>query len=1033
MDPDREKRMKEKHKALAFIQSSLAYPDPAGFKDFLSQLVYNLLVEGEALSRERNWEEAVRELTEGLNIVQYAAAEECEIPEALVESLYVNRAAAYHSMGEYELGLQDCIRALEVCKESYPALYRKALCLKELGLYKEAYKCTTECLLLPQQDTQLNELAQELATHLGLKNRKPYISVKDETVTARGVINGNTTAEAVKVPSTYLGKVSFASMPQSTVPSTFPSRCQLATTLGSEDLDTLEDTELMGDDLDSLLDCFPNKQESDKALFPEPRVKFTSSSTFSSPLPAPTPQLPPAFFSSAVCQLNSLDFLSLPGGEASARPSTLDSLDDLSLFDLRGDAGAAKLGVNTAVFDGLDSLDELLDLSLTADGAEDVHRPGSKADDKTASGLLDELDTWESVSDLSGRLSKSGADALDHLDSLDASFSSADGIREAFPAAAFGERGITPSYSAEATFARSSGNNYMERNNHLTSAGNNALSSTHKFMQACSACFPREGQGIYTFVHKPDLIHKCKRDLLLCRTKSDFNTEWTRVRPSTWTSFTGPFVLCRELLKSGDIGLCKYGEKCTFAFNQIEIDVWTEERKGTLDRSALFDTTPVKLDPVNSIIRLLQENKGIFMFLCQECYDSKPRIISTRSRQNHIICSNLEACHNFCANKCLAFVMKTTTVNYRKVRPLSALCYMDLCRQAMRYGCQREDNCHFAHSFIELKTWKVQRDTDISPDDIVKISTRYQEQQEQNSSKHKVNRPFSPAGRGGGKPRGAGGAGGAGAGRSLNMNMKFACAQCWRDGVISEPDKNLKYCAAKARHMWPKEQRILLVKSLVKGKWVHVRPLPHAKNFPVQYEICNHVIEKRKCTYTGNCMFAHSQEEKEMWMYMKNNDLRDMQQIYDMWLSLTHSQQGDGAVLTQLTPEEKYIIMPTDYAEPMSGSYCRLCGRHSNSERQWQQHISSEKHKDQVFKCEGEEEALTWSYRFPGTCFDLCPRLDGECPDGMSCDYAHSPEELQEWMERRGCLRRKLAKAREEMLIMPDEFDFGKYNFLLQD
>lgn len=60
-------------------------------------------------------------------------------------------------------------------------------------------------------------------------------------------------------------------------------------------------------------------------------------------------------------------------------------------------------------------------------------------------------------------------------------------------------------------------------------------------------------------------------------------------------------------------------------------------------------------------------------------------------------------------------------------------------------------------------------------------------------------------------------------------------------------------------------------------------------------------------------------------------------------------------------------------------------------------------------------------------------RLGGGCPDGMSCDYAHSPEELQEWVERRTFLRQKLAKAREDMLIMPDEFDFGKYNFLLQD
>lgn len=60
-------------------------------------------------------------------------------------------------------------------------------------------------------------------------------------------------------------------------------------------------------------------------------------------------------------------------------------------------------------------------------------------------------------------------------------------------------------------------------------------------------------------------------------------------------------------------------------------------------------------------------------------------------------------------------------------------------------------------------------------------------------------------------------------------------------------------------------------------------------------------------------------------------------------------------------------------------------------------------------------------------------RLDDGCSDGVSCDYAHSLDELQEWTERRDFLRQKLAKAREDMLIMPDELDFGKYNFLLKD
>lgn len=63
----------------------------------------------------------------------------------------------------------------------------------------------------------------------------------------------------------------------------------------------------------------------------------------------------------------------------------------------------------------------------------------------------------------------------------------------------------------------------------------------------------------------------------------------------------------------------------------------------------------------------------------------------------------------------------------------------------------------------------------------------------------------------------------------------------------------------------------------------------------------------------------------------------------------------------------------------------------------------------------------------------ILTRLDDGCSDGVSCDYAHSPEELQEWRERQDFLRKKLARAKKDMFIMPDEVDFGKYNFLLQD
>lgn len=119
-----------------------------------------------------------------------------------------------------------------------------------------------------------------------------------------------------------------------------------------------------------------------------------------------------------------------------------------------------------------------------------------------------------------------------------------------------------------------------ERNGRLQMSFANPLSSTHKFLQACSACFLRKGTftrrslvwreikmeicvhpetvskawfllflsdpGIYAFVHKPDLVHKCKKDVLLCKRKGGLQSEWTKVRPlPQMLFFNGPFVLCK--------------------------------------------------------------------------------------------------------------------------------------------------------------------------------------------------------------------------------------------------------------------------------------------------------------------------------------------------------------------------------------------------------------------------------------------------------------------------------------------------------
>ncbi|KAG7275507.1 hypothetical protein CRUP_032550 [Coryphaenoides rupestris] len=430
----------------------------------------------------------------------------------------------------------------------------------------------------------------------------------------------------------------------------------------------------------------------------------------------------------------------------------------------------------------------------------------------------------------------------------------------------------------------------------LSMLSRNPLAATHEFRQACHACYSRIGPRVMDYQYQPEAAHRCKRDVLLCRLKDGDDPTWKRVRPRpARNNFLGAFVLCKEVQERQE---CQYGENCTFAYCQEEIDVWTQERKGALSRELLFDPLGSTERRALSVTRLLQLHMGMFI---------KPRIISKRSKENLAVCSNLTARHPF-----------------------------------------DDNNCSFAHSVIELKCWVLQQDTGITHEEMVQESKRHWHRLEQNGLKqqkpmhipHHSNHMGSVGMGGGGICGGGGGGGdcmggggsamggmggvsgmgaGPGRGRGLNLKMKFVCGQCWRDGQVNEPDKNLKYCTAKARHSWTKERRVLLVKSFEKKKWVVVRPLPFSRTYPQQYDMCVHVMKQKKCHYIGNCSFAHSLEERDVWTYMKNNSLRDMQQMYDMWLQLTNqSRRTDGPLLTP-PPEEKQVTMTADYSEGMGG------------------------------------------------------------------------------------------------------------------
>uniref|UniRef100_A0A452RMF9 Zinc finger CCCH-type containing 7A n=1 Tax=Ursus americanus TaxID=9643 RepID=A0A452RMF9_URSAM len=534
------------------------------------------------------------------------------------------------------------------------------------------------------------------------------------------------------------------------------------------------------------------------------------------------------------------------------------------------------------------------------------------------------------------------------------------------------------------------------------------LEGTHELRQACQICFVKSGPKLMDFTYHANMDHKCKKDILIGRIKNVDDKSWKKIRPRpTKTNYEGPYYICKDVAAEEE---CRYSGHCTFAYCQEEIDIWTLERKGAFSREAFFGGN----GKINlTVFKLLQEHLGEFIFLCEKCFDHKPRMISKRNKDNSTSCSHPVTKHEFEDNKCLVHILRETTVKYSKIRSFHGQCQLDLCRHEVRYGCLREDECFYAHSLVELKVWILQNETGISHDAIAQESKRYWQNLEANIPGAQVlGNQIMPG--------------------SLNMKIKFVCAQCLRNGQVIEPDKNRKYCSAKARHSWTRDRRAMRVMSIERKKWMNIRPLPTKKQMPLQFDLCNHIASGKKCQYVGNCSFAHSPEEREVWTYMKENGIQDMEQFYELWLKSQKNEKSDDVASQSNKENGKQIHMPTDYAEVTADFHCWMCGKNCNSEKQWQGHISSEKHKEKVFHT--EDDQYCWQHRFPTGYFSICDRyMNGTCTEGNGCKFAHGNAELHEWEERRDALKMKLNKARKDHLIAPNDNDFGKYSFLFKD
>ncbi|XP_034987051.1 zinc finger CCCH domain-containing protein 7A [Zootoca vivipara] len=962
---DRSIRLQEIKKGLQFIQSTLPYPGTQEqYEIFIRELVKNLFNEGNDEYREGKWEGSLNHYSEALNIADYANSEGIHISDEILEKLHVNRIACYSKKGLHDKVLEDCGIVLKLNENNFRALYRKSKALKELGRYKEAYDAVAKCSLAVPQDESVIKLTQELAQKLGLKIRKAYVRAKPSPNPVSGEVSSkssNTSIEDIESdfsnwkekilsssssPSSFTPEVSsdLSPLPMASLITLPAEKSSLAATSLANGgsfivpevcLDCMDGDDIIGDELDELLDSVSDSGES---VMPNTVVRGAiPTATMAPSIPFSTPLL----------------------GTLSVGPGFVPAASFSEMY-------------SQPLVSGLDSFCSSLTTFSISDSKRDISN--SVPRDVTSA-----LNSNSPLRLMNGPTSLFGSENYIGI--------SSPGRNDYSSVFGSGPPSI-PVSTTPSLVAR------------------NPLENTHELRQACQSCFIKKGPKVLDYTYLPSLEHMCKKDILVGRIKNSEDKSWKKIRPRpTKTQYVGPYYICKDVAAEEE---CRYPGHCTFAYCQEEIDVWTLERKGAFSREALFEGSgEIRL----TVSRLLQEHHGQFMFLCEKCFEHKPRIIS-KNKDNASYCSH-PAMHDFEDNKCLVHILQETTVKYSKIRPFHAQCQLDLCRHEVRYGCSRDDECFYAHSLVELQVWIMQSKTGISHEAIVQESKKYWQAMESNAHGTQVLSSQVKHG-------------------SLNLKMKFVCAQCWRNGQVSEPDKNKKYCSAKARHPWTKDRRVMLVMSNERKKWNTIRPLPTKKQVPLQFDLCNHIASGKKCQYVGNCSFAHSHEEREMWTYMKENGIQDMEQLYEMWLKSQKPEKGEDPAAQANKENGKQIHMPTDYAEVTVDFHCWMCGKNCNSEKQWQGHISSEKHKEKVFHTEDDQNC--WQHRFPTGYFSICDRyMAGTCVEGNNCKFAHGPAELREWEERRHVLRMKLSKARKDHLIAPNDNDFGKYSFLFKD
>ena len=249
----------------------------------------------------------------------------------------------------------------------------------------------------------------------------------------------------------------------------------------------------------------------------------------------------------------------------------------------------------------------------------------------------------------------------------------------------------------------------------------NPLALTHEFKMVCQMCIRTPLPGLYEYNPKP---HKCEENMLAMRLRTP-GAPWVHVRErKNHREFPGNYLLCRCITFKNPV-FCKYGEEmCSFAHNDVEQRLWTLEKDG------LFNVTEFIMQNRKaanlkgfSLKEILIKHGGYFEFICRSCYYSTPSKIANQGSETE--CGGNPP-HSWVDFKILAHIGLdgVTLVNPRGF--LHKTAFFKICKWLHFCRTRVNAECRFAHAIVERDVWMLERDTEISREEIVNQSKQIQ-------------------------------------------------------------------------------------------------------------------------------------------------------------------------------------------------------------------------------------------------------------------------------------------------------------------